>query len=31
MENVKGFDCDVARIKFLEMLKNQNYNYQVNI
>jgi len=30
MENVKGFDSDVARDTFIQMLKNENYNYQVS-
>ena len=29
MENVKGFDSDEAREIFLQMLKSQNYNFQV--
>lgn len=29
MENVKGFDVDEARIIFIEMLKTQNYHFQV--
>lgn len=28
MENVKGFDLDTAREKFLIMLKSLNYNFQ---
>lgn len=29
MENVKGFDEDQAREKFIDMLKSLNYTYQV--
>jgi hypothetical protein len=29
MENVKGFDQDEARNIFTQMLKDQNYQYQV--
>ena len=29
MENVKGFDEDQAREKFIDMLKSLNYNFQV--
>ncbi len=29
MENVKGFDKDLARDQFVETLKELNYNYQV--
>jgi len=28
MENVKGFDSDIAREKFTAMLKNTKYHYQ---
>lgn len=30
MENVKGFDKDLARDQFVETLRELNYNYQVN-
>ena len=29
MENVKGFDKDEARKIFIDMLKSQNYSFQV--
>lgn len=29
MENVKGFDEDEARKIFIDMLKSQNYSFQV--
>ena len=31
MENVKGFDSDTARDTFIQMLKNEKYNYQVRL
>ena len=31
MENVKGFDQDVARNAFISMLIEQNYHFQVNL
>ncbi len=30
MENVKGFDKDLARDQFVETLKELNYSYQVS-